>query len=738
MVNRVLIVGLGLIGGSLAKALKKKHFANVILGYDRNLAELQQGLDLGIIDEGCSDFGSAVKSADIIVLAVPVKATEAVLSDLKPYLQPHTVLTDVGSTKGNVIVAAQSVFGSVPRNFIPGHPIAGSEKSGVAAADDSLFAKHKVILTPLPDSDENATSLIARMWQSTGAEVLQMAIERHDEVLAATSHLPHLLAFSLVDTLAKEQDSTEIFRYAAGGFRDFTRIAASDPTMWHDVCLANKQQILDQVDNFTEGLATLRKAIVNGDSQLMLGIFTRAKFARERFNKMLSGLAYSQTCHNLQVTFRIRSAGPLIGRINVSGDKSMSHRAVVLGALAEGVTDISGFLESEDSLATVQAFRDMGVVIEGPHQGKVKIYGVGLHGLYQPPGPLYLGNSGTSMRLLSGLLSAQAFDAELLGDKSLSNRPMERVAEPLREMGASVRTSENGSAPVYITGGQQLSAINYQMPVASAQVKSALLLAGLYAKGVTQIKEPAITRDHTERMLENFGIQLTVENSVVSMASGQKLKATNLDIPADISSAAFFIVAAAINAGSDLVIEQVGVNPSRSGILDIMKMMGADITLENPTTNNGEPVADVHVRYAPLTAITIPEALVSVAIDEFPIIFVAAAAATGVTCLSGVGELRYKESDRIEAMQQGLLRMGIDVTVEGDNIFITGGELYGANISSFEDHRVTMAFAVAGTIAKGEVMIDACSHVATSFPDFVEVAQKAGIRIHKEETNVSN
>ncbi|WP_036551946.1 bifunctional prephenate dehydrogenase/3-phosphoshikimate 1-carboxyvinyltransferase [Neptunomonas japonica] len=738
MANRVLIIGLGLIGGSLAKALKKKHFANVVVGCDRNLDELQQGIDLGIIDEGCNDFASAVKAADIIVLAVPVKATEAVLFDLKPYLQPHTVITDVGSTKGNVIVAAQNVFGSVPRNFIPGHPIAGSEKSGVAAADDTLFVKHKVILTPLPESDKRATHLIARMWQSTGAEVLQMAIERHDEVLAATSHLPHLLAFSLVDTLAKEQDSTEIFRYAAGGFRDFTRIAASDPTMWHDVCLANKQQILDQIDNFTEGLASLRRAIVEGDSQSMLGVFTRAKSAREHFNKMLTGTAYSQTHHNLQVTFHIRSAGPLLGRISVSGDKSMSHRAVVLGALAEGVTNINGFLESEDSLATVQAFRSMGVVIEGPHQGAVKIYGVGLHGLYPPPGPLYLGNSGTSMRLLSGLLAAQQFDTELLGDKSLSKRPMERVAEPLREMGASINTSENGGAPVYISGGQQLSGINYQMPVASAQVKSALLLAGLYAQGVTQIKQPAITRDHTERMLKNFGVELTTQNSVVSIASGQILKATNLDIPADISSAAFFIVAAAINPGSDLVIEQVGVNPSRSGILEIMKMMGADLSLENPMTLNGEPVADVHVRYAPLKAITIPEELVSVAIDEFPVIFVAAAAATGVTCLTGVGELRYKESDRIEAMQQGLLRMGINVVVESDNILITGGKLQGANISSYDDHRVTMAFAVAGTIAKDEVTIEACSHVATSFPEFIEIAQKAGIRIHKEETNVSS
>nr|WP_054340057.1 bifunctional prephenate dehydrogenase/3-phosphoshikimate 1-carboxyvinyltransferase [Neptunomonas antarctica] len=734
MVNRVLIIGLGLIGGSLAKALKNKRFARVIAGYDRNSDDLQQGLDLEIIDEAVSDLTTAVSTADIIVLAVPVKATEAVLSAIKPYLNVNTVITDAGSTKANVIQAAQKVFGSVPVNFIPGHPIAGSEKSGVASSDEKLFVKHKVILTPLAESNKSATRLIARMWQSTGAEVLQMGVERHDEVLAATSHLPHILAFSLVDTLAKEQDSTDIFRYAAGGFRDFTRIAASDPTMWHDVCIANKQELINQIDNFTDGLAVLRQAIVTSDSQSMLGIFTRAKSAREHFNKMLSGTAYSQTHNNLHVTFHVRAGSALHGRIRVPGDKSISHRAVMLGALAEGVTNISGFLESEDSMATVQAFRDMGVVIEGPHQGKVKIYGVGLHGLYSPPGPLYLGNAGTSLRLLSGLLAAQAFDCVLLGDKSLSRRPMERMAEPLRKMGASIETATDGFAPVVIKGGQTLMGIDYQMPVASAQVKSGLLLAGLYARGTTCIKQPAMTRDHTERMLRSFGVELNTHNGEVSIASGQILTATDLEIPADISSAAFFIVAAAIIPDSDLIIEQVGVNPGRAGVLQILQLMGADVTLENHTQRSGEPVADIHVRYAPLTGITIPEALVSVAIDEFPAIFVAAAAAKGTTCLSGVGELRYKESDRIQAMTEGLTRMGIDITVNGDVILIKGGELQGAKICSFNDHRIAMAFAIAGTIATSEVMIEDCNYVATSFPDFIEVAQKAGIRIHKEET----
>jgi 3-phosphoshikimate 1-carboxyvinyltransferase len=377
----------------------------------------------------------------------------------------------VGSTKANVVAAARDVFGTIPSGFIPGHPIAGSEKSGVIASDDQLFVKHKIILTPLPESDPSAVQQVARMWQATGAEVLQMAVERHDEVLAATSHLPHILAFSLVDTLAREQDSTEIFRYAAGGFRDFTRIAASDPTMWHDICIANKQQLLNQIDNFTAGLAELRTAIEHTDSQAMTGVFTRAKAAREHFNRMLTRSAYSLNRHQDHVTFRVRKAMAIQGNTRVPGDKSISHRAVIMGALAEGVTLIRGFLESEDSLATLQAFRDMGVVIEGPHQGQVKIYGVGLHGLCPPPGDLYLGSSDISMRLLSAILAAQEFDSCLLGDDLLMTKPMVRITQALRTMGAQVDTADGGVPPVNIYAVESLQGLACAMQVPSAQVK---------------------------------------------------------------------------------------------------------------------------------------------------------------------------------------------------------------------------------------------------------------------------
>ncbi|MDZ3990421.1 3-phosphoshikimate 1-carboxyvinyltransferase [Pseudomonas sp. Teo4] len=345
--------------------------------------------------------------------------------------------------------------------------------------------------------------------------------------------------------------------------------------------------------------------------------------------------------------FLAQPGGRLSGRIRVPGDKSISHRSIMLGSLAEGTTEVEGFLEGEDALATLQAFRDMGVVIEGPNHGRVTIHGVGLHGLKPPPGPLYVGNSGTSMRLLSGLLAAQPFDTTMTGDASLSKRPMNRVANPLREMGAVVETGPEGRPPLTIRGGHKLKALTYTLPMASAQVKSCLLLAGLYAEGTTTVTEPAPTRDHTERMLRGFGYSVSSNGPVASLQSGGKLTATRIEVPADISSAAFFLVAASIAQGSELVLEHVGINPTRTGVIDILRLMGGDITLENQREVGGEPVADLRVRGAQLKGIDIPEELVPLAIDEFPVLFVAAACAEGRTVLRGAEELRVKESDRI-------------------------------------------------------------------------------------------
>ena len=433
------------------------------------------------------------------------------------------------------------------------------------------------------------------------------------------------------------------------------------------------------------------------------------------------------------VEYRVQPGGKVSGDIRVPGDKSISHRSIMLGSLAEGVTEVSGFLEGDDSLATLQAFRDMDVEIEGPEKGRVTIHGVGLHGLKKPAAPLYLGNSGTSMRLLSGLLAGQSFDAELTGDPSLSGRPMNRVATPLREMGTQIDTAPGGKPPLRIKGGQTLKGIDYKLPMASAQVKSCVLLAGLYAEGETCTTEPAPTRDHTERMLSGFGYSVARAGASASVQSGGVLRATQIDVPADISSATFFMVAAAIAPGSDITLQHVGINPTRVGVINILQLMGADITLLNQREVGGEPVADIRVRHATLHGIVIPQSQVPLAIDEFPALFVAAACAEGQTVLTGAEELRVKESDRIQAMADGLLVLGVDARATDDGIVINGsgpaGNMSGGVVESHDDHRIAMSFAIAGLRASAPISIKNCNNVATSFPGFIELAQKAGIRV---------
>ncbi len=489
------------------------------------------------------------------------------------------------------------------------------------------------------------------------------------------------------------------------------------------------------------------------------------------------------------VIYTVQPGGSLTGALRVPGDKSISHRSIMLGSLAEGTTEVTGFLEGEDSLATLQAFRDMGVEISGPEQGRVTIHGVGLHGLKAPGQPLELGNSGTSMRLLSGLMAGQSFDVEMHGDASLSKRPMKRVTEPLALMGAKVGTTETGTPPLKVHGGQSLHGIDYQMPMASAQVKSCLLLAGLYADSPTcvteplalmgakvgttetgtpplkvqgvqplhgieyqmpmasaQVKsclllaglyadsptcvtEPAPTRDHTERMLRGFGYPVKVDGATACVEPGGKLTATNIDVPADISSATFFMVGAAIAEGSDVTLQHVGINPTRIGVINILRLMGADLTVDNEQEVGGEPVADIRIRTSKLKGIRIPEDQVPLAIDEFPALFVAAACAEGETVLTGAEELRVKESDRIQVMADGLIALGVDAKPTPDGIVIQGGPIGSGRVDSHGDHRIAMSFAMAALRATGPVTIDDCANVNTSFPGFVELARKAGLTI---------
>ena len=732
IITRLVVVGLGLIGGSFAKGLRESGLCREVVGVDLDPQSRKLAVELGVVDRCEDDLAKACVGADVIQLAVPILAMEKLLAKLAQLELGQAVLTDVGSAKGNVVRAAREAFGSRLPNFVPGHPIAGSEQSGVEASNAELFRRHKVILTPLAETDPAALALVDRLWRALGADVEHMQVERHDEVLAATSHLPHLLAFGLVDSLAKRNENLDIFRYAAGGFRDFTRIAGSDPVMWHDIFLANREAVLRTLDTFRSDLDALRDAVDAGDGHQLLGVFTRARVAREHFSKILARRAYVDAMNSNDLIFLAQPGGRLSGRIRVPGDKSISHRSIMLGSLAEGTTEVEGFLEGEDALATLQAFRDMGVVIEGPHHGRVTIHGVGLNGLKPPPGPIYLGNSGTSMRLLSGLLAAQSFDTVLTGDASLSKRPMNRVANPLREMGAVIETAAEGRPPMTIRGGHTLKALNYTLPMASAQVKSCLLLAGLYAEGKTTVTEPAPTRDHTERMLRGFGYPVTVEGATASLESGHKLTATSIEVPADISSAAFFLVAASIAEGSELLLEHVGINPTRTGVIDILRLMGGDITLENQREVGGEPVADLRVRGAKLKGIEIPEALVPLAIDEFPVLFVAAACAEGRTVLRGAEELRVKESDRIQVMADGLLTLGVKCEPTPDGIIIDGGPIGGGEVHGHGDHRIAMAFSVASLRANAPIRIHDCANVATSFPNFLALCAEVGIRVAEE------
>jgi 3-phosphoshikimate 1-carboxyvinyltransferase len=419
------------------------------------------------------------------------------------------------------------------------------------------------------------------------------------------------------------------------------------------------------------------------------------------------------------------------GVMEVPGDKSISHRALMLGGLAEGMTRISGFLAGEDCLSTLAALQAMGMRIRRAAPTEVIVHGAGMESLRAPAAPLDMGNAGTAIRLFMGLLSGAPFESTLIGDHSLMRRPMERVALPLRLMGAQIDTHE-GKPPVIIHGGAPLRGIDYVLPVASAQVKSAILLAALSAEGTTRVTEPAPTRDHTERMLGGFGVQVERSGATVSLLGGQRLRAHAIDVPGDISSAAFFLVAGALGSIDGLTLRNVGINPTRTGILELLRLMGANLTIKPRAAQGAEPTADITVRAAPLHGIEVPIELVPLAIDEFPVFFIAAAAAGGETLVTGAAELRVKESDRLAVMAEGLKALGVQCELLPDGMRIIGGPIQGGTVHSHADHRIAMAFAIAATRALGPIRIEDVANVATSFPGFPDLARRVGLQIEVE------
>jgi len=433
--------------------------------------------------------------------------------------------------------------------------------------------------------------------------------------------------------------------------------------------------------------------------------------------------------------YEAQPARRVLGAVAVPGDKSISHRSLMLSGIAEGTSEVTGFLASEDCLATLAAMRALGVRIEQPSATSVVVHGVGLRGLRNAGRALDMGNAGTAMRLFTGLLSAQSFDSQLIGDASLMKRPMERVAIPLREMGADVRT-RNGTPPVDIGGGRSLRGIDYLMPVASAQVKSAVLLAALYADGATTVIAPAVNRDHSERMLASCGVELDIEGLRTTLHPPKRLANQRLNVPGDFSSAAFFIVAGLLGAAVDgLLIRNVGLNPSRTGLLDILRAMGGEIEIHNARESGAEPVADLLVRASALRGVEMPAALVPLAIDELPVLFIAAACAAGETVVTGAEELRVKESDRIAAMSAGFTSLGVAHTVLPDGMRIEGradGPAFsGGVIDSFGDHRIAMSFTIASLRAAEAISIRDVANVATSFPGFVGLTRSVGLDVRE-------
>lgn len=418
-------------------------------------------------------------------------------------------------------------------------------------------------------------------------------------------------------------------------------------------------------------------------------------------------------------SLKVEPAGPLRGRLRVPGDKSISHRALILGALAEDDTRIEGFLRAGDTLATLECLRALGVAIEAS-DGQVVVHGRGPDGLSEPETELDCGNAGTAMRLLAGVLAGQPFTATLTGDESLRRRPMDRIIRPLSEMGAVIRCAEEDRAPLTITGRRPLAPIQHVSPVASAQVKSCVLLAGLFVDGRTEVTEPSPSRDHTERMLAAFGCPVERLGSRVAVTGGTRLRGASLSVPGDPSSAAFFAVAATLVPGSDVVLEGVGINPTRDGFIHVLRQMGADIELENERETGGETLADLRVRHAALRGAEIDPYYAPSAIDELPVLFVAAATAVGETVFRAVEELRFKESDRIAVMAQALRALGIDVEEFHDGLAVRGGTPRAAEVDATGDHRCAMALAVAALVADGPVRISGAGGIATSYPGFLD------------------
>lgn len=685
----VLVVGLGLIGASFALAVRRSGRAREVLGFDAQSESIDIAADRGIIDRG-GRLVELAQQADVLMLAVPVMAVRKVLADIESHLPDHCIITDVGSVKREFDQCVREIIPHRLPYVVPGHPIAGAEKSGVTAAKPDLFAKHNVILTPLDQTLPESIEVVRNLWEGCHAHVVEMPVQRHDEVLAATSHVPHLLAFSLVDTLAKAPDNHDVFHHAAGGFRDFTRIAASDPVMWRDIFIANKEATLQVLDRFSSDLNTLKQAIAAENGDYMTDVFQRSRTARNQFARILTQRALDRTSGpRLRVTLTVEKA--LAGDLYPTGDRVTSHHALILAALADGESVFESLAQNESVLATTQALQELGVEIhQEDHLTRVK--GVGNEGFTAPSGDIYVAESSTSLRLLTGLLVSQPFTAKLTASKRLDQLSLMPMVAPLKQMNAHIELGPRYSAPVTIYGRNSLHSATVQAGSGGGLERGPLMLAALQAKGVTTIRHLPNTPDHMERWLAHMGAGVVSSLGQVQVAGGgEPLRPASCQIPGDTLLSGFYAALAILTPGSEILLHDVSMNPTRSALVSVLHRMGALLQVSPGKLFGPEPTANIRVRASELNSTHIAEFEAASMVHELPLLIALAAHAQRETTIAGVGVLRDNLSDRLTGLMTALAKLGIQTELHGDVLSVQGGELKGGVISAQNDPVLTIA-----------------------------------------------
>ncbi|TBR45134.1 prephenate dehydrogenase/arogenate dehydrogenase family protein [Marinomonas agarivorans] len=712
-----------MIGGSFAKALKDRNLAS-LYGIDRRQDELTLGVATGVIDVAAELAESTIKNMDIILLATPVRAMESVLLELKPFLSPHTLVTDVGSTKSSVINAAKAVFGFVPPNFIPGHPIAGAEKSGVLAANSNLFEKHKVILTPQADSDPVLLNTLHELWSSIGAEVLSMDVEHHDAVLANSSHLPHLLAYTLVDALANDKLNQDVFRFAAGGFRDFTRIASSDPTMWRDVFLANKGAVLGSLDNFIHHLQVIRGFVDQENGPAMFGVFSRAKSARDHFLRLQKKPDSLQS--NKITSITVQPANVVRGEMVLAGGASLTQKLIFLAVLVKGVSELRNIDGSESTQVTLQALRDMGVVIENLSRGHIRIHGVGPQGLKAPIAPIDVHCSTLSLYALLPILMGQKFSTTLTAS-GLLQQPFTELVALMKMFNGSFETAQADCLPFVITplrhhSNKQIVQLN--LACIAKDLHLSVLLACIMSSQdvIAEINDSA---DDMAYFLKDFvrDDMLFKEQGKMYFSGERNLHPVNVGLPSDTVKSAWLVLLATILPGSNVRLQEVLFDLKNKRYLSRLSATGASIEVGEAKSDF---IRNLTVSFAPLNGFTVPKEELLHFEDTLLFLCVAAVYAQGVSCFEGISSLPYVLQDQLSVLLEALEKQGIHVKRQHDVLEIEGGIPDGGELDCCGDYVLGLSMIALGVRARKSLVVRDCQGIFKEFEGFEAAVEQIG------------